>query len=235
MAREVVPTCYEIRARAPPRETKATTTEGRGNPFPMAMNPHRPPWPSLRAKQSCATGTWRHGRGDCGHHRVRCWRCVFAAPITPRRSLIATAPIAIATAVARVPLPLTRQAAPATLSPQGEGTRCQVCGLQSAPCRYQRPCATMTCALGDSNHTATTFVVRHHILRNHHRRCPRATKACATNRTSATNTLSGSKGETLAVGLLGLTGQPQRRIQSHQHGRVWEAIPIGHKTAGGVV
>jgi hypothetical protein len=44
-------------------------------------------------------------------------------------------------------------------------------------------------------------------------------------RQRATNTLSGSKGEALAVGLLGLTGQPQRRNESHSHRRVWERIP----------
>jgi hypothetical protein len=60
-----------------------------------------------------------------------------------------------------MPLPLTRQAAPATLSQEERGTRCQVCGLRSAYCRDQRPHACESCLVCSSTNTATAFVDCH--------------------------------------------------------------------------
>jgi hypothetical protein len=59
----------------------------------------------------------------------------------------------------------------------------------------------------------TTLIDHHQQHSKYHHGCPRATQACATDDRSATTIKLGSKGEALAVGLLGRTGSPQRRKQ----------------------
>jgi hypothetical protein len=97
-------------------------------------------------------------------------------------------------------------------------------------------------------HYATMVVDRHHHHHNCHHGCPRATMACTTGKTIATGIKLGSKGEALAVGLLGVTGNPQRKNQqpprlkglgSHSHAkkadkRAWEAIPMRRKQTKGL-
>jgi hypothetical protein len=63
------------------------------------------------------------------------------------------------------------------------------------------------CVFGCTN-IATAFVICRRMHCNRHYCCPRATEACATGGGDAINTLSGSKGEALAVGCWGLRETP---------------------------
>jgi hypothetical protein len=62
-------------------------------------------------------------------------------------------------------------------------------------------------------HEATALGYCHRIHHIRHQRCLRGTVACATGSKNVADTLSGSKGEALAVGA-GLTGQPCKEYKA---------------------
>jgi hypothetical protein len=138
--------------------------------------------------------------------------------------MIATAPLAIATSVARVPLPLTRQAAPATLSPRGEGH--QMSGLwppisvlpRSAPACLRGMCCEQQQPLPPPRSLFATapIAIATAVARVHARHVPQALRMAPASDQGA--------GTIVPPAGAGYAGVPCERNHSHKHCRVWEGI-----------